>query len=178
LIERENHNNKNTIVIKPANLDNYLPIEFILNPAIIENEKIIEGWILDSIGNNAEIDELIGDFTCFGNSIPVGYLKFADIFGYLSLNYGQKIYKVIEVKKDPSTFPNDIQQLIQYTDWVVEYHARGSYKNVEAILIARDFSDECRKFCENYITMGRKLGLIKFDYSPPDFNTLKFHRII
>lgn len=50
ILERENADNPNRRNVTSANLASFIPIEFILNPSIVVNEKIIEGWILENIG--------------------------------------------------------------------------------------------------------------------------------
>ena len=100
---RENSDISTRRTITPSYLANYRDIKFILNPKITTNEKIIEGWVLSEIGRNQVLDKAIGSFTCFGNNVPIGYLKFADIIGYQDLGEGLRKYKVIEVKKDEST---------------------------------------------------------------------------
>jgi hypothetical protein len=108
LLLRENSDISTRRIITPSYLTNYREIEFILNPKITTNEKIIEGWVLSEIGRNQVLDKAIGNFTCFGNNVPIGYLKFADIIGYQDLGEGLRKYKVIEIKKDESIFPDNI----------------------------------------------------------------------
>jgi len=178
IIDRENANNIERRTITPARLDSYRPIDFILNPDIVVNEKIIEGWILENIGRHDDLDNALGPLTSFGNNMPAGYLKFMDIFGYQELSTGIKKYKVIEVKTNDCVFPNDINQLLGYTDWVVENIAEGDYKIVESIMIAKDFNNDCISFVENFNTTARNIHLIKFDYVPPEYNQLNVEKII
>ncbi len=177
ILDRMNADNFNRRNIEPADLSNYVPIQFILNLNIVGDEKIVEGWFLENIGRNPNLDGMIGLFTSFGNNLPAGYLKFMDIFGYQELITGIKKYKVVEVKKEDSIFPNDINQLLGYVDWVVENIAEGDYKLVEGIIIARDFNNDCITFVENFNTMGRKIRLIQFDYSPP-YSNLNIERVV
>lgn len=176
ILERENADKSNRLNITPADLKKYIPIEFILNTNIIINEKIIEGWILENIGRNNMLDAALGPLTSFGNNMPASYLKFMDIFGYQQLSTGNRKYKVIEVKKDNCFFPNNINQLIGYTDWVIENIAAGDYKTVEGIIIARNFNNDCINFVKNFNTTGRKIRLISFNYVPPDYNILDIVR--
>ena len=172
IINRENANNIERRTITPAQLNNYKPIEFILNPDIVVNEKIIEGWILENIGRHDDLDNALGPLTSFGNNMPAGYLKFMDIFGYQELSTGIKKYKVVEVKTNDCVFPNDINQLLGYTDWVVENIAEGDYKVVESIIIARDFNSDCISFVENFNATAQNIRLIKFNYAPPGYSQL------
>lgn len=71
IINRENANNIERRTITPAQLNNYKPIEFILNPDIVVNEKIIEGWILENIGRHDDLDNALGPLTSFGNNCTV-----------------------------------------------------------------------------------------------------------
>jgi hypothetical protein len=180
LLERENSDTPKRRKIKPMNLSKYIPIQFILNPNIVKNEKIIEGWMLENIGRNRSLDNALGPLTCFGNNVPIGYLKFVDIFGYQQLSADARKYKVIEVKKDESIFPDDINQLLSYIDWVVENIAQGDHKLVEGLLIAKNFDSVAIDFVKNFdtITKGRKIKLIKFDYVPPTFSNLMVQRVV
>ena len=178
IINRENANNIERRTITPAQLNNYKPIEFILNPDIVVNEKIIEGWILENIGRHDDLDNALGPLTSFGNNMPAGYLKFMDIFGYQELSTGIKKYKVIEVKTSDCVFPNDINQLLGYTDWVVENIAEGDYKIVESIIIAKDFNSDCISFVENFNTTARNIHIVKFDYIPPGYSQLNITKIV
>ena len=180
LLDRVNSDNRSRLTIVPRNLSGFTNIKLILNPNIVTNEKIIEGWILENIGRNAVLDSALGSMTSFGNNVPAGYLKFMDIFGYHELPTGTRKYKVCEIKKDESTFPNDINQLLGYMDWIVENIASGEYKAVEGILIAKGFSDDCIGFVRNFnsINSGRDIRLIRFDYVPPDYNNLNIIRVM
>ena len=178
ILERENADNPNRLSVTPANLADYIPIEFILNPDVIIDEKIIEGWILENIGRNNILDAALGNLTCFGNNMPAGYLRFMDIFSYQQMSTGIRKYKVIEVKKVNCVFPNDVNQLIGYTDWVIENIAAGDYKTVEGIVIARNFDEDCISFVTNFNTTGRKIRLISFNYISPQYDTLRIERVV
>lgn len=159
-------------------MTNYVPIQFILNPSIVTDEKIIEGWILSEIGRNRVLDNAIGALTCFGNNVPIGYLKFADIMGYHDLGDGLMKYKVIEIKKDESVFPDNINQLLNYVDWVSENITRDR-KLILGALVAQDFSRECREFVNNFNSLmkGVRIRLIKFVYSQPNYATLTLQQV-
>jgi len=178
LLDRENADTTNRLHIKPARLSKYRRIQFILDPRIVENEKIVEGWILQNIGRHKDLDNALGPLTSFGNNIPASYLKFMDIFGYQSLKSGLKKYKVIEVKKDNCIFPDDINQLLGYTDWVVENIAEGDHKLVESIVMAKDFTQDCKAFAENFNSIARKMRLVKFEYVHPIYNHLNIIRMV
>jgi len=176
VLDRENADSTNRRTIRGADLRTYAPIQFVLNPDIVTDEKIIEGWILQNIGRHDLLDEALGPLTSFGNNMPAGYLKFMDIFGYQELPSGLRKYKVIEVKKDDCIFPDNINQVLGYSDWVVRNIAGGDYRLVESIVIARGFSEESIKFAQNSNTMSRQMRLIKFDYGPPQHETLLISR--
>ena len=178
VLERENADNANRQNITPANLAGYIPIEFILNPNIVINEKTIEGWVLENIGRNNVLDGALGPFTSFGNNMPAGYLRFMDIFGYQELSTGIRKYKVIEIKKENSIFPDHVNQVIGYTDWVIENIASGDYKTVEGIIVAKGFDTDCINFIRNFNTTGRKIRLIEFDYDAPNYNLLTIARMV
>jgi hypothetical protein len=178
ILDRVNADNPDRLTVGPASLTNYVPIEFVLNPDIITNEKIIEGWLLENIGKHSGLDNALGPLTSFGNNMPAGYLKFMDIFGYQELATGIKKYKVIEIKKESCIFPDDINQLLGYTDWVVQNVAEGNYKLVEGILIAKNFNDDCKRFVENFNATARKIRLISFSYAFPGYNALEIKRVV
>jgi len=178
ILDRENADNCKKLTVRPAKLTNYKPIKFVLNPNIVVNEKIIEGWILENIRRHSDLDNALGSLTSFGNNMPAGYLKFMDIFGYQELSTGIRKYKVIEIKKDDCVFPDDINQVLGYTDWVVENIAGGDRKVVESIIVAKDFNNNCISFVNNYNATPRKIRLIKFDYCPPLYNQLNITRVV
>jgi hypothetical protein len=178
ILDRENADNPNRLNVTPAHLEDYIPIEFILNPRIVTNEKIIEGWLLEHIGRHRDLDAALGPLTSFGNNMPAGYLKFMDIFGYQELATGVRKYKVVEIKKESCVFPNDINQLLGYTDWAVQNIAGGDYKLVEGILVAKDFDAECKGFVENFNATARSIRLISFDYTPPMYDRLNITRVV
>ena len=178
IIHRANADNPDRLIVEPADFENYLPIQFILDDRIVTNEKIIEGWVLENIGRNSDLDDAFGPFSSFGNNMPAGYLKFMDIFGYQQLSTGMKIYKVVEIKKDECSFPDDINQLIGYTNWVTQNIASGDYKSVEAAIIAKSFDEDCTNFVANFNTTGNNIRLIRFDYIPPNYDTLNIRRVV
>ncbi|MEX0944138.1 MAG: hypothetical protein WDZ38_00610 [Balneolaceae bacterium] len=177
LIESKNSDINGRHEVTPKNLNNFNNISFVLNPNIVQDEKIIEGYILSQLGQNPEVDNHFGKFHSFGNNIPGGYLKFMDIFGYQSFVTDTKKYKVVEIKKNHASFPNDINQVIGYTDWVIENLASGIVKNVEGILVAKGFTDETVQLVSNLQGFGRNIKLISFNYSENNFDQLDFTRI-
>jgi hypothetical protein len=178
VLDRINSDNPNRRTVEPANLTEYFPIQPTLNPNVVTNEKIVEGWILGNIGRHPDLDNALGAFSSFGNNMPAGYLRFMDIFGYQELSTGIKKYKVVEVKKDNCVFPDEINQLLGYTDWVVENIANGDYKLVESTIIARDFDDNCVDFVENFNATTRNVRLVKFGYDFPEYGQLTITRVV
>jgi len=89
-----------------------------------------------------------------------------------------KIYKVVEIKKDECSFPDDINQLIGYTNWVTQNIASGDYKSVEAAIIAKSFDEDCTNFVANFNTTGNNIRLIHFDYTPPNYDSLDIRRVV
>lgn len=178
ILDRSNSDNTNRRTVEPADLAEYLPIQPNLNPDVVTNEKIIEGWILGNIGRHPALDDALGSFSSFGNNMPAGYLRFMDIFGYQDLITGIKKYKVVEVKKDNCFFPDNINQLLDYTDWVVENIAEGDHKLVESIIIAKDFSNDCIVFVRNFNATARKIRLVKFDYAQPEYDRLNITKVV
>ncbi len=180
LLERENSDSTNRTLVAPKNLNAFLPINFILDPNVVEDEKIIEGFLCANFGRNAPIDAIIGPFDSFGNNVPApgGYTKMMDIFGYQTFSLDAKKFKIIEVKKGPSDFPGHIQQLAEYMDLVTENVAAGELKNVEGILVAREFTPDAISFVTNFNQFGRTIKLVQFDYVPPAYTSLNFNRIV
>jgi hypothetical protein len=178
LLQRENSDISARRTITPSYLTNYRDIKFILNPQIATNEKIVEGWLLSEIGRNQVLDKAIGTFTCFGNNIPIGYLKFADIIGYHDLGDGMRKYKVIEIKKDESIFPDNVNQLLNYVTWLSENITRDS-KLTLGVIVAQDFTPTCVAFVNNFnsVMIGQKIRLIKYSYVPPDYSSLSLEQV-
>ncbi len=178
LLKRENSDKENRLTVKPADLTSCNELKLILNPNIVENEKIIEGWVLSQIGVNPILDDALGPLTCYGNNIPVGYLKFADILGYQDIAKGTRKYKTIEIKKDECQFPENINQLLSYLTWISENLTQDS-KLVEGIILAKDFNRDCVAFVNNFnsIMKGPRIRLIKFSYSPMNFTTLNLKQV-
>lgn len=178
ILDRENSDISERREITPNALNGHKQIELILNPNIVENEKIVEGWILENIGRNNSLDQIIGPISCFGNNIPAGYLKFMDIFGYQNLIYDSKKYKIVEVKLNQCQFPNDVNQLLGYMDWTTEIIANSDYKSVEGILFTKGCEQNTIDFINNFNTLGRKIRLIEFDYDRVNFNRLQIECIV
>jgi hypothetical protein len=178
LLLRENSDNSKRRVITPSYLTNYRDIKFILDPQITTNEKIIEGWVLSEIGRNYVLDKAIGALTCFGNNVPIGYLKFADIIGYQELGEGLRKYKVIEVKKDESLFPDNVNQLLNYVTWLSENITHDS-KLIQGVIISKGFTPDCVAFVNNFnsVMIGQKIRLIKYSYMPPDYSSLSLEQL-
>jgi len=178
LLEIENADSVNRFNVQPMNLQAYLPIEFILNENIVDNEKIIEGWICSQLGRNPAVDSIFNDFTSFGNNIPIGYLKFIDILGYKELISGIKKYKIIEVKKGDCIYPDNINQLVDYINKAAMNIVNGNFKLVEGFLVAKTFSQDCIDFVTQFNQTGRTIKLISFQYNPPHFNNLILNQIV
>ncbi len=178
LLLRENSDNSKRRIVTPSYLANYRDIRLILDPKITSNEKIIEGWLLSEIGRNCVLDKAIGPFTSFGNNVPIGYLKFADIIGYQELGEGLRKYKVIEVKKDESLFPDNVNQLLNYVTWLSENITHDS-KLILGVIVSKDFSPDCVAFVNNFnsVMIGQKIRLIKYSYVPPDFTSLNLEQV-
>lgn len=178
LLEIENADIASRFTIQPMTLQAYLPIEFILNDNIVENEKIIEGWICSQIGKNATVDAIFNDFTSFGNNIPIGYLKFIDILGYKELISGIRKYKIVEVKKGDCVYPDNINQLVDYQNKVATNIVNGNFKLIEGLLVAKSFSQDCIDFITQFNQTGRTIKLISFQYNPPNYNNLILTQVV
>lgn len=180
LIERQNSDETTRMTVIPKNLTRFLPIDLILNPNIVQDEKMIEGYICGKLGRNPNVGTSFGVFNSFGNNMPApgGYTKMMDIFGYQTFSHNSKEFKVVEVKKGPCVFPDHIKQLTEYMDLITENIAGGELKNVEGILAAKEFSADAISFITNFTPLGRTIKLIEFDYVSPQFSSLIFNRIV
>lgn len=180
LLERENSDSPDRTTLTPKNLNGFLPINFILDPDTVEDEKIIEGYLCTNFGRNPDIDAIFGRFDSFGNNVPTpgGYTKMTDIFGYQTFLHDARKFKIVEVKKGPCDFPGHIQQLLEYMDLVVENVAGGELKNVEGILVAKEFTPDASSFVTNFNKFGRTIKLVQFDYVPPAYTSLTFNKIV
>lgn len=179
LLERENADTPIRMTINPRNLDRHSSIQLILNPAIAEDEKIIEAWLCENL-QRPTLQQVFGNITSFGNNVQMGYLQGIDIFGYTEDASGISKYKIIEVKIGNCSFPLDIQQTLGYMDWTIEYLRGGNAKSVEGYIVARSFDDPCRGYVKNHnkVNIGRRLSLVTFDYEAPLFRTLKVEKIL
>lgn len=180
LLERQNSDELTRTTIAPKNLNGFLGIDFILNPNIVEDEKIIEGYICGNFGRNQNVDSSFGVFGSFGNNMPVpgGYTKMMDIFGLQEFSHNSKKFKIVEVKKGLCVFPDHISQLIGYMDLVTENIAGGQLKGVEGILVSGEFDADTISFVSNFNQFGRTIKLVRFDYNPPHFRSLNFNRVV
>jgi len=181
LLEREN-NSGNTFTIQPKDLSGFQDIQLILDPQIVEDEKIIEAWLCENLGTS-QLRNIFGNFTCYGNNVQIGYLQGIDIFGYVEGVSGIVKYKVIEIKKDPLTFANNsnvIKQTLGYMDWVIEFLGNGDPNMVEGYIVAKSFDLDFRNFVQshNNVNIGRHLSLVQFNYTPPQYNTLTLRKIV
>lgn len=179
LLERENNSNKR-LSIKHKNLASFANINLILDPNIVEDEKIVEAWLCESL-RTPQLQKVFGNITSFGNNVQVGYLQGIDIFGYVEGSSGICKYKVVEIKKDPLNF-NDgyLKRTLEYMEWIIRYLADNDPKLVEGYIVARDFDEPSKNFVRqhNTLNIGRNLSLIQFDYVPPRYNTLSIAKII
>lgn len=177
-IELENHGKTRSPGITSAPLSGYLPIELILDPNRVVNEKIVEAWIIKNIGKNTVLDTIVGKFTCFGNNVPIGYLKLMDIYGYLDFSGGARLHKVIEVKKAGCVFPDNVVQLVNYMNLVSSLSPTKRESNVEGFLFANSFDQQTIDFVKHRNRMDARLSLIQFDYVPPQYDRLDLRRVV
>jgi len=181
LLEREN-NSGNILIIQPKDLSSFLDIQLILDPRIVEDEKIIEAWLCENLGT-PQLRNIFGNFTCYGNNVQIGYLQGVDIFGYIEGAHGIVKYKVIEIKTGALTFEDNsdvIKQTLGYMDWVIEFLGNGDTKIVEGYIVAKLFDPRFQDFVRshNHVNIGRHLSLVEFDYTPPQYITLTLRRIV
>ncbi len=179
LLDRDNSDTSKRITIIPKNLDNFLDIQLILDPNIVEDEKIIEAWLCENLRTSVA-QKIFGEIASFGNNVQMGYLQGIDIFGHCKGTLGISKYKIIEVKRGNANFPDDVQQILQYMDWVIEHLSSGNPKAAEGYMVAKSFNGDCKDYVRNHnkVNIGRRLSLIKFDYDAPRYTALKIQRII
>ena len=177
LLQRANSDVTKRLTVAPTSLTGYSPIVLVLDPHLANDEKIVEATLVENLGLGGPLDNLVGPVDSFGNNVPSGYLKFIDILGYAEFDQNARKFRVIEVKKDELVFPDEVRQLVGYLDWATVSIAKGDHRNVEGILVALGFSDECKTFVTNYNTVntGRKIKLVRFEYDPPNYQKLNFH---
>jgi hypothetical protein len=178
LLERENTFPDSTLTITPKDLSSFLDINLILDPTIVQNEKIIEAYLCGNLLTPA-LQEIFGKITTFGNNVQIGYLQGIDILGCTEGIHGISKYKVIEVKVNACLFPKDIQQIFKYIDWVIEHQTSGNPKYVEGFIVANSFDDECKNFVRNLnrVNKGKQLSLVTFDYNRPSCRSLMLTKV-
>lgn len=182
LLERENSHTLERRTLKPKDLTNFRDIRLILNPSIVEDEKIIEAWLCENL-RTPKLQQIFGNITSFGNNVQIGYLQGIDIFGYTQGSSGICKYKVIEIKMDEvnaNNYTDVVKQILDYMDWVCRHLAKGDSRFVEGYIVAKSFDQSCIDFVKNHnkVNIGKQIFLVNFNYCPSAYNTLQIERVV
>jgi len=175
LLERENSDSDNKVTLTSKNMGGMADIDLILNPAVAEDEKIVEAWICEQL-HNGKLDHIFGNLSCFGNNVQMGYLQGIDILGLQKSARTEK-YKIIELKITPLILTNNydvFRQVMGYMDWVMGFIVENDPRRVEGFIVAKSFDNQCAEFTENHnkVNYGRQIHLVQYLYLPPTHNCI------
>ncbi len=173
LLENANYGSTTRQQFSPKDLSSFLPLSFILNPNIVTNEKLLEGYLCSAFRGD-EFSMIFGKPSSIVNNFQIGYLQGVDIYGYTTRRDGRYQHLVIELKKDRVNNPDAIRQLREYMSWVVEFMANGNELSVHGFFVASGFSDSVIAFVDNLNrlrTFGR-IELVRYNRCMPDYERL------
>lgn len=168
--------------------DPYIPSEFkeVSFPLRTDGEKLaledfLRGHILRLL-RGEDIENIFGpkeDIEWYANNVPyhitqknIDILVFHRNFKYTSVPLRYR-YSVVELKKGKSA-PEDISQLIRYSQWASGRLANGEVEMIQPILIAHEFSRETIKKARSIDFNDR--GNLLYRYRVED-EIIKFERV-
>lgn len=173
LLENANYGSTTRQQFSSKDLSSFLPLSFILNPTIVTNEKLLEGYLCSAFRGNA-FPCIFGEPSCIVNNFQIGYLQGIDIYGYATRRDGGYRHLVMELKTGRVTNPDTVRQLREYMSWVVEFMANGDELSVHGFFVASGFSDSVIAFVDNLNrlrTFGR-IELVRYNRCMPDYKRL------
>jgi len=139
--------------------DPYVPIrrgKIDVNLASTESGRVqyegwLNAWFTRSLARS-ELKELLGDYREFLNLVPTTFNKVMDIFltHVTTVDSVDVVYKYtcIELKADRAT-DKDLTQILRYEDWLARKLAAGDKEMIQAVLVARRFSDGVTEYVKN-----------------------------
>ncbi len=150
LFQRENRGYVSNRIIQPCDLEGWNSVSSSLSTYddILENEKQLEGSIIDLLRNSdPSTAQIFGDLDFVTNAIPSFYLDFMDIYGYQHTNGNIFRHVVIELKKDAygGEIGNNgcpVTQVLRYRDWIVQNRAKGDMRAVDSFVVAYSFDQD------------------------------------
>ena len=157
--------------------DDYIPTKFeqLRFPLVRNGEKValedfLRGYILGCLQDENDLQEILGsqdDIEWYANNVPyhisqksIDLLLFHKNFRYTSVPLRYQ-YSVVELKRDKAK-PNDVSQLLKYSQWAGGRLANGEVEMIQPILIAYDFSCETINKARNEDFNSRDIKLVKY----------------
>jgi hypothetical protein len=141
-------------------------------------EDFLRGHILKLL-RDENIENVFGpkeDIEWYANNVPyhitqknIDILVFHRNFRYTSVPLRYR-YSVVELKKGKSV-PEDISQLIRYSQWASGRLANGEVEMIQPTLIAYDFSDETIRKAKNEDFNNKGIMLVRYK-AVPDNNII------
>ena len=169
---------------KPKNTEPiFLPLN--TNNKKVDLEDILRGYLISKLDKEPDngLYDLFGpieDIEWYANNIPyhisrknIDILCFHKNFKYTGLPFRYR-YSIIELKKDTAK-PQDISQLIRYSQWAGSRLANGEIEMIQPILIAANFQEKAIMKAKESDFNER--GIKLFKYQTISDKELRFEKI-
>ena len=139
------------------------------NKGHLNYEGFLNAWFMRSF-TNGKFRNLIGEYRDFLNLVPTSFNKVMDIFlTHVTQVDGVDIlhnFTCMELKTDIGTEEN-LNQIIQYENWLVRKLAAGDNEMVQSILVAFDFQDKVLEYVGKRKSIEEKtVRLIRYRVNP------------
>lgn len=155
---------------KPQKLEE-IQFSFAAKNGRVVLEDYLRGYIVNEMTTNKELEKFLGkldDIEWYANNVPyhitqknIDILVFHKNFRYTNAPLRYK-YSVIELKKD-KVKPDDVSQLIRYSQWAVGRLANGEVEMIQPILIGYNFSEGAVKKAKSVDFNERGITLVKYE---------------
>jgi hypothetical protein len=133
-------------------------IEIDLTPAQggrVRYEAWLNAWFMRTLAGGG-LKETLGDYREFLNLVPTTFNKVMDIFlTHVTSVDGIDIlhkFTCLELKADRAT-ADDLAQVLRYQDWLARRLAAGDDEMIQAVLVARRFTEDV----VNYVRSHRRI---------------------
>lgn len=153
----------------------------------VRHEALVHAWLTNGLAQRREeLVKIFGDWNYVTNQYPaspqkpVRYMDKIDIFGYVEKLISPEAvptvvrYKIIEIKKDKVTSPDEINQLIRYVDWIAHTRAGGDYSLVDAYFVAHGYADDVVQYVQD--TLPKDFVTPRRPYAPARWKQLQLIR--
>ncbi len=117
----------------------------------VRYEGWLNAWFVRCLANG-ELRTVLGDYHDFINLVPTTFNRVMDVF----LTHVTRVdsfdilhkFTCIELKAERAA-EQDLTQLLRYGDWLARKLAAGDYQMIQAVLVARRFSDAVIEYVRN-----------------------------